>query len=192
MKEPTCPQCATEYVIRVRRLGIEEHLLSLGHIYPFRCQLCGFRFRFLQRGVKYQRVEEDRRIYDRITTDFSVAFTGDNIEGRGSVGDVSMSGCTIQTESHLSTGKLVRLSLHISDDLPPVLIDTVVRNARLNRVGVEFLKFQKDDRRRLEQFIRNLLPEAANSAGDALASDTAGYTSRQRSATILLPQHSHS
>ena len=38
--------------------------MSLFYVYPFKCQLCGERFRSFQRGVRYIRVEEDRREYD--------------------------------------------------------------------------------------------------------------------------------
>ena len=55
-----CPRCSSEYVKRVSRVG-PERLMSLFYIYPFRCQPCGHRFRLLQWGVTYTRIEEDQR-----------------------------------------------------------------------------------------------------------------------------------
>jgi hypothetical protein len=60
MPQPVCPKCSSEYVKRVSRLG-SEHLISLFYIYPFRCQPCGHRFRLLQWGVTYTKIEEDQR-----------------------------------------------------------------------------------------------------------------------------------
>src|SRR6266478_9749023 len=39
-----------------------ERLISLFYIYPFRCQPCGHRFRLLQWGVTYTKIEEDQRV----------------------------------------------------------------------------------------------------------------------------------
>lgn len=61
-----CPKCSRDFVRRSSRVGWIEKFLSLFYVYPFKCQLCGLRFRFLQRGVRYTRVVEDRRLYDRL------------------------------------------------------------------------------------------------------------------------------
>jgi hypothetical protein len=55
-----CPNCSSEYVARVSRAGLER-LMSLFHIYPFRCQLCWHRFRLFQWGVTYRRIDLDSR-----------------------------------------------------------------------------------------------------------------------------------
>jgi predicted nucleic acid-binding Zn ribbon protein len=59
MPQPVCPKCSSEYVKRASRDGFER-LMSLFYIYPFRCKPCAHRFRLLQRGVTYTRVELDR------------------------------------------------------------------------------------------------------------------------------------
>jgi predicted nucleic acid-binding Zn ribbon protein len=59
MPQPAlCPKCSSDFVKRVRRVGF-EHLMSVFYIYLFRCQPCGHRFRVLQRGVTYRRIETD-------------------------------------------------------------------------------------------------------------------------------------
>ena len=40
-------------------VGALETLLGIIYVYPFKCQLCGFRFRMPQWGVRYVRVPED-------------------------------------------------------------------------------------------------------------------------------------
>jgi hypothetical protein len=56
MPQPVCPKCSSDYVERVSRIG-SERLISLFYIYPFRCQSCGHRFRLLQWGVTYTKIE---------------------------------------------------------------------------------------------------------------------------------------
>lgn len=158
MENPFCPACSREYVKRIGRRGITERLLSVFYVYPFRCQLCGHRFRALQFGVRYQRIEEDRREYERIPTEFPVTFTGDSIDGKGSVVDISMTGCTFNGHSQLAKDKIIRVVLHVSDDVLPISVEAaVVRSVHMNRVGLEFLQFERGERERLHLFIRGLL-----------------------------------
>ena len=91
----TCPNCSKHYVRRVRREGLFERLLSLGYIYPFRCQLCRTRFRARQPGVRYTRVDEDRREYERIPVRFPVTLAIGHASVRATALDISMAGCSL-------------------------------------------------------------------------------------------------
>lgn len=158
MSQLICPKCSKDYVKRVGRQGLKEHVLSLCYVYPFRCQLCGYRFRFLQWGIRYQRVEEDRREYERLPMNFPVSFEGDDVRGVGSVVDISMSGCSLHAEAQLEEGKILQMVLQISRDLLPVAVEAaIVRTVQANRVGVEFLRFQPTERERLQLFVRGLV-----------------------------------
>ena len=153
-----CPNCAREFVRRVSRAGFSEILLSYFYVYPFKCQLCGYRFRFFQLGVRYVRVEEDRREYDRMEMNFPVSFYGQDVSGEGNLLNVSMAGCSFSTSTKIESGAILNLSLQISKDVPPVIVDAaMVRNARASSVGVEFLLWQQSERERLQLFIRGLL-----------------------------------
>jgi hypothetical protein len=153
-----CPDCARDFVRRVARTGLTEVLLSFFYIYPFKCQLCGERFRSLQWGVRYVRVDEDRREYDRIEMRFPVTFGGQGISGQGELLNVSMGGCSFHTGANLTNGMILRLGLQISNDVPLVIVDAaIVRNVRSGAVGVEFLQWQQSERERLQSFIRGLL-----------------------------------
>ena len=156
MTNPSCPKCSGKYVIPVRSGAIKERVLSLLYTYLFRCQLSGYHFRFIHWGVKYLRVHEDYREYERLPTNSPVAFAGDGVDDKGSMADISMGGCTIQANTQLEKGDIVHMSLHISNELPPVTVDAaVVRNVSLSRVGLEFLKFRQTERERLQLFIRD-------------------------------------
>jgi hypothetical protein len=156
--DPTCPGCFKEFVKRVNYRGIGERLISLFYVYPFRCQLCGQRFRSRQSGVRYVSITDDRREYDRIAARFPVSISGENIDATGKIIDVSMNGCTLNTAADLSPGTVLTLALHISNNVVPVIVEAaLVRNARTNQVGTEFLKFHENDREMLQLFIRGLL-----------------------------------
>lgn len=158
MAQLKCPNCNREFVRRVARVGFIERLLGLFYIYPFKCQLCGFRFRFLQRGVRYVRVEEDHREYDRIQMSFPLSYSGDGITGEGLTLNISMGGCSFTASSEMPDGAIVKLALKISSDAAPVIVDAaVVRYLRNQVVGVEFLRWQPGERERLQLFVRGLL-----------------------------------
>ena len=158
MTSVKCPNCARDFVRRVARNGLAEVSLSLFYIYPFKCQLCGERFRLFQRGVRYVKVKEDRREYDRMEMSFPVKFHGEDISGDGMVLNVSMGGCSFSTAADLAIGTIVKLELHVSAEVPPVIAEAaVVRNARAGSAGVEFLRWHPAERERLQLFVRGLL-----------------------------------
>jgi hypothetical protein len=69
-----------------------------------------------------------------------------------------MSGCTFHTDSQVTQDKIIRVVLHVSDDVLPISVEAaVVRSVNMNRAGVEFLQFERGERERLHLFIRGLL-----------------------------------
>ena len=153
----TCPKCSAQFVKRVTRKGFKERLLSRLYFYSFRCQICRFRFRVFQWGVRYPAVAEDRREYERLAMNFPISFVGENVDGAGTVSDISINGCAFDTDRQLTDESIVRLALQISNELQPVDIEAaVVRNVGQGRVGVEFLRVQQAERERLQLFIRGL------------------------------------
>jgi hypothetical protein len=158
MNNPVCPECCSEYVRRVHREGIGERLLSVFYVYPFSCHLCGERFSFFQRGVRYVRMDEEQRMYQRYPVNLPIAFANDEVSGKGRVGDISMGGCTVQTDAQMAQGAIFHLSLGIQDAVSAIKIDAaMVRNLHLDRVGLMFLKFQKPERERLQNLVSGLL-----------------------------------
>ena len=140
MSHPICPACSTEFVKPAHRESLQERVLSLIYVDPFRCQLCGHRFRFLHWGIKHSRVDEDRRAYQRFPVSFPVTFTSHSIQSKGLIADISMAGCALQTTARLELGAILRMSLEISNAKSPLVGDAgVVRDGRRNCEGVEFL-----------------------------------------------------
>jgi hypothetical protein len=153
-----CPKCDREFVKRVSRQGWKERLMSVFYIYPFRCQLCGYRFRFIQWGIRYLRVYEDRREYERLAINFPVSVTGANVYCEGAIIDLSVGGCTVKLDTQLTTGDLCRLGINLPNDIVPLKVAAaVIRTVRGDELGIEFLKFHDNERERLQLFIRGLL-----------------------------------
>ncbi|MGH7817054.1 MAG: PilZ domain-containing protein [Candidatus Binatia bacterium] len=158
MAQPKCPNCSRQFVRRVALVGTAEMLLGFLYVYPFKCQLCGFRFRMPQWGVRYVRVPEDQRDYDRMPASFPLTFHTNNMSGQGAATNISMGGCSFSTSTPLASGMVLRMGLHVSDDLPAVLVDAAaVRYVHERTVGIEFLQWQESERERLQLFVRGLL-----------------------------------
>ena len=144
-------------------VGAWDTLLGLIYIYPFKCQICGFRFRALQWGLRYMRVPVDHREYDRIPAQFGLTFETQNIKGKGTATNLSMAGCSFQSSTPLGMGMVLRLELRIAQEVPPLIVDAAaVRYAREGSVGVEFLEWQEKERERLQLYVRGLLIGRAN------------------------------
>jgi hypothetical protein len=164
MLNPTCPDCSKSFVKRVSPKGVCERLTTLFYVYPFRCQLCGYRFKQPQWGVRYLRIDEDQREYDRMAVSFPVMLPGNDGDTQGIVTDISMGGCTLTSAVELARGDIVGLNLQLSSqDLPVVVDAAIVRNVRSTTAGMEFLSLQEYDRSRLQIFIRGLLLEGSRS-----------------------------
>ncbi|MGH7825213.1 MAG: PilZ domain-containing protein [Candidatus Binatia bacterium] len=176
-----CPHCCKEFVKRVSRKGNGERFASLFYVYPFKCQLCGHRFKRLQWGVRYIKVDKDRRGYDRLSVRFPAWASGDHIDAKATVTDISIGGCTLNSDARLVPGNILSLGLQISnEDLPVIVEAAVVRNVRMNNAGIEFLKLQENDRDQLRIFIRSFLlgRQERVSMGNGISLDRAPSWSR--------------
>ncbi len=153
-----CPNCNRDFVRRASRRGFGERLLSFFCIYPFKCQLCGARFRAVQPGVRYVRIEKDRRDYDRMEMRFPISFTSPELSGEGIMLDFSMGGCSFSTTATVPLGAILQMDLKIVPSVAPVRVEAaVVRNSGTRRVGVDFLRWQESERERLQLFVRGML-----------------------------------
>ena len=158
MPQLKCPNCSREFVRRVARVGLMERMAGWFYIYPFKCQICGFRFRFFQWGLRYRRADEDHRQYDRMAMNFPLLFRGDEFEGDGLVRNIAMGGCSFTTTSKLAMGAIMRLELKISNDAAPVIVEAAILRHWHNQIaGVEFIQWRQSERERLQLFVCGLL-----------------------------------
>jgi hypothetical protein len=158
MSEPQCSRCRRDFAQRVHRRWGLEHVLSLFYIYPFRCQLCGQRFRAQQWGVRYVRHAIDRRQYERMAASFPVTFSGKAGNGEGVVTDIALGGCGVGTTAQLSEDEIVQMQLQTSPDTPAIPVEAaIVRSVLSTLVGFEFLRFEPEAKEHLSQFMHELL-----------------------------------
>ncbi len=160
--ELRCPNCKQRYTQRVHREGWVEHLLSVICVYPFRCQLCTCRFRAMAWGHCYAKEHVDQRQLERFPVSCPAWFSvrqaqGPDLEGDGTVTDLSMGGCGLETRFFFEPGMLLRLQIRTWEDQLPVKVESaVVRVVRPRTVGVEFLDIPPPEKQRLGLFVQSL------------------------------------
>lgn len=154
---PTCPQCGKDYVRRTRREGLFEQIASIFYFYPFRCQLCMYRFRLFQWGTRYTRGPVDKREYDRIPTWIPATLSAEGVEDTGVVTDLSIAGCALQTSARPEQGALMQVTLQIAEAPAPVTIEVaVVRAVKPAGLGLQFLRIRAEDKERLSRHLQEL------------------------------------
>jgi PilZ domain len=170
MKRSNCPKCSGEFIRRVSRRGLLEQLLSGLYIYPFRCQLCGHRFRLQQWGEVYRKTFYDGREFERLPVSLNASVWKESGEhGSGMLRDISARGCGMTTDVALARGNILRLELHIPDEAVPIVVQAaVVRNVSAPHSDIEFLHLIPPERERLRAMVRNLL---ASSSAPGTASE---------------------
>ena len=151
-----CPKCGRHIVQRVHRIGVVERALSAVYVYPFRCQLCGRRFRALQWRKRYQSAE--RREYERVGLRVPVTVVSSRGTVQGEVTELSMEGCTVTMAAPLSEGAAVQAELHLLPGERPVAIAAaVVRSVRVATCGLHFARIRAEERIRLGGVVAGLL-----------------------------------
>ena len=159
MNKIQCKRCAVDYVRQSRRLRALDRLLSTLHMYLFRCQLCAHRFVVMQ-WDKPDDIEpgDDKREFQRIAVQLPVTFVGEQKSGEGLVTDLSIRGCSMQTETHPQHGTMLSITLQPAANLPPIHIEAaIVKCALGKRLGLEFYEIDSGEEERLRGYIETLL-----------------------------------
>ena len=74
------------------------------------------------------------------------------------VTDISMGGCTLETEATLPQGSFIELVIKPASNEEPIKIGTaMVCSSRPESMGIRFLEMVADDKNRLSQVILSLL-----------------------------------
>lgn len=106
---------------------------------------------------------EDRpliiRKYPRFEVHLPVSFsfcTGSR-QGEGTIYNLSLGGCRIESDTKIERNECLRLRVYVSIIDPPVIVESaVVRWSNSNDCGIEFLVTHKEHLDRLQQFLRML------------------------------------
>lgn len=83
-----------------------------------------------------------------------VTFAGTQIEGEGTVYNLSAGGCKVTSETSVPTGTHLALRLYLSPGDPPVAVElAAVRWSMGQDCGVEFLRIPDEAQARLARFL---------------------------------------
>ena len=85
-----------------------------------------------------------------------IVFYRNDTRREGTMINVSMSGCGVESATRLQRGNYVVLRIHLPDQAPPIQVLAVVRWTREQRFRVEFLDLRPEDQERLRRFIETL------------------------------------
>ena len=152
-----CPKCGRHVVRRTHRSGVFERLLSRVSVYPFRCQLCGRRFRAIQPGRRWVAQAPERREFDRLVARVPVGLSAGTLASEGAVTQISMEGCTLEPDAVLPVGTVLQVRLHLPDARALEVDEAVVRWVRERTVGLQFLALRGGERERLRRFVAGLV-----------------------------------
>ena len=153
----TCRRCRSEFARRSSRKTLAEQLLSFVYVFPFRCQLCQHRFlafRPRERWVRAAGAAGERREYERLPVQAWSSLWWRDRQGEARVTDLSITGCSIETDAPVPEGEVIQLKLQARGDDRPIVVDhAVVRSARGGRLGVQFIRVQEDEQGRLRHYL---------------------------------------
>jgi len=151
---PYCPLCGIALVKKVPRCGLRENLLAWLMIGPYRCQFCSHRFLVIFGRISFSPGREHKRISARYPVYFRPAFGQDQVLASGTLRDLSLGGCTIETAVPVPKASCLCLQVQVTEQGPPIQIDNArVRTVNGKRLGLEFLSITPDEEDRLRRLI---------------------------------------
>jgi hypothetical protein len=148
-----CPECRNDAVVRCSPDSLAERLLTLLGLSPFQCHLCSRRFWAFRMGKSPRPPQDDRRAHRRIPVRFSMAFSGGRIQGKGTVLNLSVGGCMVESQTVVRVDEICYLRLYPDGQGTPVEVAAMVRSVGSMRIGFKFLRSAREDKRLLE-FLR--------------------------------------
>ena len=96
------------------------------------------------------------RCRERVDADLPVMFAGETYVGEGTVLNLSIPGCAIQSWERVQPGSYLEMRLLLPDSAPPLRVGVAkVRWCDERRFGVEFIQVPGGDQVRLGQLIKN-------------------------------------
>ncbi len=94
------------------------------------------------------------RTRPRVEVDYPVLFTGDHSSGHGVLKNLTIAGGEIESHVHFPLGASLCLRVQPSGARPSIVIAlAVVRWKQGDRFGLEFVRFEGDAKRQLEDML---------------------------------------
>jgi len=142
-----CPGCGRENILRSRCFRLAERIADVMFLSPFRCQSCSHRFYAFRLGSRYSMEMVDRRQYRRIQVRLQLSFSGGRVRGSGTVRDISMGGCVIESETIVHVDDIFYLHLYLAEQDSPVEVAAMVISVRSRCIAFKFLRAARENKR---------------------------------------------
>jgi hypothetical protein len=126
-----------------------ERLQSLAGISPFHCQSCSFRFPASRLGRRYPVQMVDRREHLRIPVRLFLSFSGGKVRGEGTVLDISMGGCIIESSAPVHVDDIFYLQIALENNQAPLEVAAMVRSVSPRGIAFKFLRAAQENKRLL-------------------------------------------
>ncbi|GMV51084.1 MAG: hypothetical protein NBKEAIPA_01953 [Nitrospirae bacterium] len=102
-------------------------------------------------------MEMDLRSSTRVAVTYPVRVSGDSTSGRGTLINLSVPGCAIETDLPVRAGDYLQLQVMMPDQATPLTVGLAkVRWATERKAGVEFIRVRRDDQSRIQRLIGQL------------------------------------
>ncbi|HKU52026.1 MAG TPA: PilZ domain-containing protein [Nitrospira sp.] len=90
----------------------------------------------------------------RVQVDYPALFTGDERSGHGTVTNLTITGCEIESRIQFPIGAGLSLHVQASEARPPIIIAlAIVRWKNGDRFGLEFVRFEGGTKEQLEDML---------------------------------------
>ena len=152
-QEGVCPQCRQDGAVRAQAQSPREFVAALLWMVPFQCQRCCHRFLARRMSLTSVSQHTERREHMRIPVRLCLSFSGGRVRGEGTVLDLSLGGCIIQSEAHVRIDDIFYLEIILAKDEPPVEAAAIVRSVSTRGIAFKFLRRAQEDKR-LTAFIQ--------------------------------------
>ncbi len=98
---------------------------------------------------------QERRTAERVRINLKARWEGLFSQGRGTICDLSPTGCFVLTSGEVTTGELVRLEIHFPGRINLVWSQVVYAVAEMG-FALRFAFSDEDDRRALDELVEGL------------------------------------
>ena len=160
-RQVSCPLCQQDDVLRMRPHTMREWMAGLIWVAPFHCRHC--QYRFLASCVGRSQYEVDRRKHFRIPVRLCLSFSGGKVRGEGTVMDLSVGGCMIESQTHVHVNDIFYLEIIIAGGEPPIEVAAMVRSVSSRGIAFKFLRNAQDNKQ-LHNFIQSHVNQAGSPA----------------------------
>jgi len=147
-----CPFCESLFVTPVPPAGLLDTLSGLMSLHPFQCESCKKRFRLKQLGGQSPTGSERRKSI-RVAVRIPVTFESNEVSGEGVLTDMSLHGCSLESQQNLRSGLLIKLNLPAGKPGSTTQQLATVVGVTGTRVGLKFLAYSFQEKNALTQTV---------------------------------------